>query len=272
MKKPLVLLGVIFILISATAGVVYSSNAYIGGYYTGAVTTTKVVEMHTTFQVNPNDIPSGNRVSSVLSVAGGYSSPDGIVISNFVYQADWEVHSDGKYIMQWNIWDLRTGRVYYSFGEYLGEAPIDLAVRISMSSTTVTFTFMADGEKVWEVPISKGDIGTPDQFFLVGTDGTAKFFQFGTESIGEPVSAPWSVYQYSIYYDSTYGYTWRTAYSTQGNVAEIVPGYVIGGLEYPGVDFKYYPSSYPYEMGTLEWYWKGGNYVLPPDTYLFAGP
>jgi len=159
---------------------------------------------------------------------------------------------------------------------YNGNNPVDLVIRISIDSTTVTFTFLADGEKAWEISVPKGNIGTSDQFFLVGTrnygSGTAKFFQFGTESIGGPVTAPWSVYQYSIYYDSTYGYTWRTAYSTQGNVAYIVPYARIGGSEYPGVDFKYYPSSYPYDMGTLEWYWKGGNYVLPPGTYLFAGP
>jgi len=101
MKKALVLL--ILVLISVTAGLA-SANAYIGGYYAGSVTTTNIVEMHSSFQVNPSDIPSGNRVSSVLSVAGGYSTPYGVTYSGFVYQAGWEVHSDGSYLMQVNVW------------------------------------------------------------------------------------------------------------------------------------------------------------------------
>jgi len=252
-----------------------AQNPYVGGYYSEKVRTTLSVYMVSYIMVDASKIPEGNRVETLLTVAGGYRSGSNVYASGYIYQAAWEVLSGGRYIMVVNVWYKDNVKIIR--GEEYRGSPFEVAMYVYMKESSVLFVFEADGDTVWTYRVNKSLLGIHDEFFLVGSEKVGntkiKFMQFGTEAVQKPLNIPWHVYQYQIYYyDTTSGYTWGTAYSTQGTTSYIIPYYVIGGATYRGVDYKYYPSDYCYDMGTLEWYWKGGDYILPSDTYLFPGP
>jgi len=262
------------------AGIAHAQNPYVGGYYAGSPELTDDVVMLTAISVpDVNAIPPNNRVSSVLSVAGAYTDSEGnVYISGLVYQSSYIILSGGQALLAINIWNATTPLVIVP--KQLSSIPSSVTEEITINATHVIFAFATDGQVAWVIAVPKYKVGAgdPDNYLLTGTYNGYMFLQFGTEAIENPANCAWSVYQKTYYltydpYSGEYYYTWSDAYSTQGSQALIVPpGAVIGGADYPGVNYNYYPSNSSYDVGVLEWYWEGGNYYLQPGTYLFSGP